>query len=66
VSAFLRHGERVFHTYSSYARGGEPFIGISTWLDLTALGRQEEWEQPPGRSDGPSFGWLRRHDEYGT
>jgi hypothetical protein len=34
------------------------------FLDLTALGRQEDWEQPPGRSDGNSKTWLRRHDEY--
>jgi hypothetical protein len=29
------------------------------------LGRQEDWEEPPGRSDGPAMHWLRRHDEYG-
>ena len=34
------------------------------WLDLTARGRQEEFEEPPGRSDVPMMGWLRRHDEY--
>lgn len=66
VSAFLRVGDRVFQTYSSYARGGDLLIGTYSWLDLTALGRQEDWEQPPGRSDGPSFSWLRRHDEYDT
>jgi hypothetical protein len=31
---------------------------------LTPLGRQEDWEQPTGRSDGPFMSWLRRHDEY--
>jgi hypothetical protein len=30
------------------------------------LGRQEDWEQPPGRSDGPMLHWLRRHDDYGS
>jgi len=64
TSAFLRDGDRVFHTYSSYARGGDLQLGTYNWLDLTALGRQEEWEQPPGRSDGPFMTWLRRHDEY--
>jgi len=34
------------------------------WLDMTALGRQEEWEEPKGRSDGPFMAWVRRHDEY--
>ena len=28
------------------------------------LGRQEDWEEPPGRSDGPFMGWLHRHDQY--
>ena len=64
ISAFLRVGDRVFHTYSSYARGGDLLIGTYSWLDLTALGRQEDWELPHGRSDGPPFSWLHRHDEY--
>jgi predicted dithiol-disulfide oxidoreductase (DUF899 family) len=66
ISAFLRHGDRVFHTYSSYARGTDLVVGTYNWLDLTARGRQEDWEQPPGRSDSPLMGWLRRHDSYGT
>jgi predicted dithiol-disulfide oxidoreductase (DUF899 family) len=65
ISAFLREGDRVFHTYSSYARGGDLLIGTYNWLDLTARGRQEDWEEPPGRSDSPFMGWLHRHDEYG-
>jgi predicted dithiol-disulfide oxidoreductase (DUF899 family) len=66
VSAFLRRADRVFHTYSSYARGGDLVIGTYNWLDLTALGRQEDWELPHGRSDGSPFSWLHRHDEYDT
>ena len=64
VSTFLRDGDRVFHTYSSYARGGDLQLGTYNWLDLTALGRQEDWEEPAGRSDGPLMSWVRRHDEY--
>ena len=64
ISAFLRHGDRVFHTYSSYARGTDMIVGTYHWLDLTARGRQEDWEQPPGRSNSPLMGWLRRHDAY--
>jgi predicted dithiol-disulfide oxidoreductase (DUF899 family) len=64
ISAFLRHGDRVFHTYSSYGRGLDPLIGTYNWLDLTARGRQEDWEQPPGRGDAPSMSWLRHHDRY--
>ena len=64
VSAFLRHGDRVFHTYSTYARGTELLMGTYIWLDLTARGRQEDWELEPRRGDDPFMGWLRRHDEY--
>jgi predicted dithiol-disulfide oxidoreductase (DUF899 family) len=49
-SCFLRVDDRVFHTYSQYARGLESTGGSYYFLDLTALGRQEEWEQPKGRS----------------
>jgi predicted dithiol-disulfide oxidoreductase (DUF899 family) len=52
TSAFLRDGERVFHTYSTYARGTEQVGGTHYYLDMTALGRQEDWEQPRGRAGG--------------
>jgi len=48
-SCFLRSGDRVFHTYSMYARGAEQLGGSYYWLDLTALGRQEAWEEPKNR-----------------
>jgi len=59
-SCFLQVDGRVFHTYSQYARGLESTGGSYYFLDLTALGRQEDWEQPKGRSDSlrgnvPSF-----------
>jgi predicted dithiol-disulfide oxidoreductase (DUF899 family) len=66
ISAFLRRGDRVFNTYSSYARGTDLVAGTYNWLDLTARGRQEDWEQPLGRSDSPLMGWIRHHDRYGT
>jgi predicted dithiol-disulfide oxidoreductase (DUF899 family) len=50
-SMFLRDGDAVFHTYSVYARGTEMLGGAYYFLDLTALGRQEEWEEPKGRAD---------------
>ena len=52
------------HTYSSYARGNELLIGSYNWLDLTARGRQEDWEPEPRRGNDPFMSWLRRHDEY--
>jgi predicted dithiol-disulfide oxidoreductase (DUF899 family) len=50
TSFFLRDGEEVFHTYSMYARGAEMLGGSYYFLDLTALGRQEDWEEPKGRA----------------
>ena len=50
-SCFLQIDGRVFHTYSQYARGLEATGGSYYFLDLTALGRQEEWEEPKGRSE---------------
>jgi predicted dithiol-disulfide oxidoreductase (DUF899 family) len=49
-SCFLQVEGEVFHTYSQYARGLESTGGSYYFLDLTALGRQEEWEEPKGRS----------------
>lgn len=49
-SCFLQVDGRVFHTYSQYARGLESTGGSYYFLDLTALGRQEDWERPAGRS----------------
>jgi len=51
MSCFLRDGDAVFHTYSTYGRGAEQTGGSSYFLDLTALGRQEDWEEPKGRAD---------------
>ena len=50
-SCFLQVDGRVFHTYSQYARGLESTGGSYYFLDLTALGRQEEWEEPKGRTE---------------
>jgi predicted dithiol-disulfide oxidoreductase (DUF899 family) len=50
-SCFIQLDGRVFHTYSQYARGLEGTGGSYYFLDLTVLGRQEEWEEPKGRSD---------------
>ncbi|HYC70428.1 MAG TPA: DUF899 domain-containing protein [Opitutaceae bacterium] len=54
LSCFLRRGDDVFHTYSTYGRGVEDVLGSVRMLDLTALGRQEEWEEPKGRAGAVS------------
>ena len=50
-SCFLREGNSVFHTCSVYARGLETVGGSYYFLDETALGRQEDWEEPQGSCD---------------
>jgi len=50
LSCFLKVDDQVFHTYSTYARGADHLGGSYALLDLTALGRQEEWEEPKGRA----------------
>jgi predicted dithiol-disulfide oxidoreductase (DUF899 family) len=50
VSCFLRDGDQVFHTYSTWARGTDIIGSSYSWLDLTAFGRQEDWEEPKGRA----------------
>jgi predicted dithiol-disulfide oxidoreductase (DUF899 family) len=49
-SCFLRDGDEIYHTYSVFARGTEQLGGAYAFLDMTALGRQEEWEEPKGRA----------------
>jgi predicted dithiol-disulfide oxidoreductase (DUF899 family) len=49
-SCFLRDGNSVYHTYSTYARGTEYIGNAYTLLDLTALGRRESWEEPKDRT----------------
>jgi predicted dithiol-disulfide oxidoreductase (DUF899 family) len=49
-SCFLRDDNEIFHTYSTYGRGNEYTPSLYTLLDLTALGRQEAWEEPKGRA----------------
>jgi predicted dithiol-disulfide oxidoreductase (DUF899 family) len=50
TSVFLRDGDRVFHTYSAYGRGTEQVGGTHYYLEMTPLGRQEDWEEPAGRA----------------
>jgi predicted dithiol-disulfide oxidoreductase (DUF899 family) len=65
LSVFLRDGTSVFRTYFTSGRGVEALGSSWTFLDLTPLGRQEDWEDSPeGYPQTPPYGWWRRHDEY--
>ena len=46
-NAFIRDGDRVFRTYFVNNRGDEQMGSTWNCLDITALGRQEEWEDLP-------------------
>jgi predicted dithiol-disulfide oxidoreductase (DUF899 family) len=55
VSVFYKdEAGNVFHTYSTYARGGDILIGAHNWLDLT----------PKGRNETTIMDWVRHHDRY--
>ena len=66
TNAFIRDGDRVFRTYFVNNRGDEVMGGTWSYLDLTALGRQEEWEDSPeGYPQTESDPvWWRLRDEY--
>ncbi|HEV8605791.1 MAG TPA: DUF899 domain-containing protein [Tepidisphaeraceae bacterium] len=67
LSVFVRDDQHVYRTYHTAGRGVEALGPVWTLLDLTPLGRQEEWEDTPsGRPQTPNYTWWRRHDEYGT
>ena len=52
MSSFVRDGDDVYHSYSTYARGLDGLWGMYAWLDRAPLGRNEQ---------GP---WWKRRDEY--
>lgn len=57
ISVFFNDGERVYHTYSSYARGTESLTDSYRLLDITPYGRQEDWEDSPaGFPQKPTYG----------
>jgi predicted dithiol-disulfide oxidoreductase (DUF899 family) len=65
TNAFIREGEQVYRTYLVNARGDEAMGSTWSYLDITALGRQEEWEDSPeGYPQTPPYQWWNWHDEY--
>lgn len=57
ISVFARDDATVFHTYSTYARGLDPFNTTYQLLDIVPQGRNED--ALPYPQD-----WVRRRDEY--
>ncbi|WP_309083120.1 thioredoxin family protein [Chelativorans sp.] len=55
LSVFYKDREgSVYHTYSTFARGGEELLGALMYLDMTPVGRNEK----------SPLDWVHRHDEY--
>jgi predicted dithiol-disulfide oxidoreductase (DUF899 family) len=64
-NAFIRDGDRVFRTYFINSRGDEAMGTVWSFLDMTALGRQEEWEDSPeGYPQSRPYKWWNWHDAY--
>ena len=66
-NAFIRDGDNVYRTYFINSRGDEAMGGVWSYLDMTALGRQEVWEDSPaGYPQTKPYTWWNWHDEYGA
>jgi predicted dithiol-disulfide oxidoreductase (DUF899 family) len=64
-NAFIRDGDKVFRTYLINNRGDEAMGSTWSFLDMTALGRQEEWEDSPeGYPQTAPYKWWNWHDAY--
>jgi predicted dithiol-disulfide oxidoreductase (DUF899 family) len=67
TNAFIRNGGKVFRTYFLNNRGDEQLGSTWNYLDITALGRQEQWEDSPkGYPQTAPYKWWHWHDEYGN
>jgi predicted dithiol-disulfide oxidoreductase (DUF899 family) len=64
-NVFVRDGDKIFRTYFIDARGDEALGTTWSYLDITALGRQEEWEDSPeGYPQTPAYGWWNYNNAY--
>jgi predicted dithiol-disulfide oxidoreductase (DUF899 family) len=65
TNAFIREDDRIYRTYFIDARGDEQMGNTWNYLDITALGRQEEWQDSPdGYPQTAPYGWWNYHDAY--
>ncbi len=66
TNAFIQDDDgQIFRTYFINDRGDEAMGSTWSYLDITALGRQEKWEESPaGYPQTEPYAWWNRHDEY--
>jgi predicted dithiol-disulfide oxidoreductase (DUF899 family) len=66
-SVLSRQGDGIFHSYGCSAREVERATTVWGLLDMTPMGRQEDWQEAPGWvPQEPPYRWWRLHDSYGT
>jgi predicted dithiol-disulfide oxidoreductase (DUF899 family) len=64
-NAFIRDDGRIFRTYLINGRGDEAMGSVWSYLDMTALGRQEIWEDSPeGYPQSRPYKWWNWNDSY--
>jgi predicted dithiol-disulfide oxidoreductase (DUF899 family) len=67
TNAFIREDDGIYRTYLINSRGDEHMGSTWSYLDITALGRQEQWEDSPdGYPQSPPYEWWNYHDAYGV
>ena len=65
TNVFFRDGDKIYRTYFINNRGDEQMGGTWNYLDITPLGRQEEWEDSPeGYPQTQTYKWWNWHDSY--
>ncbi len=65
TNAFIREGGKIYRTYLISSRGDEQMGSVWNFLDITALGRQEKWEDSPeGYPQTDPYHWWNYHDAY--
>jgi predicted dithiol-disulfide oxidoreductase (DUF899 family) len=64
-NAFIRDGDKIYRTYFINWRGDEAMGTVWSYLDMTALGRQETWEDlPDGYPRSRPYKWWNWNDSY--
>jgi predicted dithiol-disulfide oxidoreductase (DUF899 family) len=67
TNAFIHERDAIFRTYFINVRGDEQMGNTWNYLDITALGRQETWEDSPdGYPQTPPYQWWNYHDVHDT
>jgi predicted dithiol-disulfide oxidoreductase (DUF899 family) len=66
-NAFIHDGAKIYRTYFINGRGDEAMGTLWSYLDMTALGRQEAWEDSPdGYPQTEPYKWQNWHDNYSS